>query len=316
MPQRELHAEREAAHVRPQFTAASARSADLLQLAEHALRIVGIDEHCGDHHRSAVALRDLFQPWHRGGHALGEHEYPFAGFAQRAGELQHLVLVGEARGHWDAVLAVVLLECRGGEAHRAGLQRFGHQLLHLRDLRLGRRALGGVLAQHERAYRRMADEGRDVGHCALALEQAQVVGIALEVPVHPGAQRFQRHAFDVSEIAQREIAVARPARRDGEAAVADHHAGHAQCHRRRRERIPQELRIVVGVQVDDAGGQRQALCVDPAACGAEVLADGGDAAVLHRQVACAGRRAEPVDERCVFDYEVVHGNLPGERCEP
>ena len=55
----------------------------------------------------------------------------------------------------------------------------------------------------------MTDEGRDVGHHALALEQTQILGVAFEAPVHSRAQRFQRHAFDVGEIAQREIAIAR-----------------------------------------------------------------------------------------------------------
>ena len=83
MAQRELHAERKAAHLSPQLATALARLADLRELVEHELRIVGIDEHRGDHHRPAVAGGDLLQPRHRGVHALGEHEHAVAGLAER-----------------------------------------------------------------------------------------------------------------------------------------------------------------------------------------------------------------------------------------
>ena len=39
--------------------------------------------------------------------------------------------------------------------------------------------------------------------------EAQVLGIALEVPLDAGAQRLERHALDVGQVAQREVAVGR-----------------------------------------------------------------------------------------------------------
>ena len=119
MAQRELHAEREAADLRPQLAPASAGRLDLAQLAEHARGIAGIDEHRGDHHRPAVGGRDLLEPGNRGRHALGEHEHAAPGLAQRAGQRHQLALVGQSRGHRHAGLAVVLLERGGREADRA-----------------------------------------------------------------------------------------------------------------------------------------------------------------------------------------------------
>ncbi len=100
--------------------------------------------------------------------------------------------------------------------------------------------------------------------------------------------------------------------RDREAAVADHHGGHAEGGRGRGVRIPGELRVVVGVQVHDAGGQDQTLRVDARAGGAKigaaaVVADGRDAPVRDREAAVARASAETIDETGVVDDEIVHG---------
>ena len=70
------------------------------------------------------------------------------------------------------------------DAH--GLQ---HDPAHLGDLGLGRRALGGVGAEDVGAHRGVADERGDVRHHAAALHGVEILGIALEVPAHAGAQR-------------------------------------------------------------------------------------------------------------------------------
>ena len=59
-----------------------------------------------------------------------------------------------------------------------------------------------------------------------------------------------------------QLAVGGAARRDGEAAVADHRGGHAERGRGRDPRIPGDLRVVVRVVVDDARHQREAVGVD------------------------------------------------------
>ena len=232
---------------------------------------------------------------------------PRPGLAQRAGERHQLALVGQARGHRHAGLAVVLLERGGREADRSGPHGLQHDAAHLGDLGLGGRAPGGVGAEHVGAHRGVADERGDVRHHAAPLHRVEVLGIALEVPAHAGAQRLQRHALDVGQRAQREIAVGRAARRDGEAAVADDDGGHAERGRRRGERIPRELGVVVRVDVHDAGREDQAAGVDALPRGAEIGADRRDASILHGDATGAGRRAETVDDERVVDHEIVHG---------
>ena len=306
MAECELHAEREATDVAPQLATPLARRIDLEKLAEDALRIVRIHEQRRDVHRPAVALGDALEPGNGRRHALGQHEDAFADLPEGAGELEELVLVGEARGHRDAVLAVVLLERRGREADRAGVQALDDETLHLRHFGCGRRALCGVLVQDIGAHRRMADERSDVRHDAAALEHLQVFRVGLELPLHAGAQRIERHAFDVRQIAQGEVAVRGAAGRDGEAAVADHHARHAERDGRRGERVPDELGVEVRVEIDDARREREPLRVHAGAPGAHVAADRGDAAVRNGEAAVPRRRTGTVDQPGVVDDQVVH----------
>ena len=53
-------------------------------------------------------------------------------------------------------------------------------------------------------------------------------------------------------------------RREPDAAVAHDHGGHAVPARRREQRVPGGLAVVVRVQVDEAGREQQAVGVDGA----------------------------------------------------
>ena len=60
------------------------------------------------------------------------------------------------------------------------------------------------------------------------------------------------------------------------------------------------------VDVDDAGRQHEPLRVDALARGADIATHRGETPVLHRHPALVRRAAEPVDEPCVVDGEIVH----------
>jgi hypothetical protein len=143
----------------------------------------------------------------------------------------------------------------------------------------------GVLAHHEGADRGMPGEGDDVRHHAVALEHREILGEALELPADAGAQRVQRHALDLGQVAHREIAVRGLARRDAEAAIADHDGRHAERRRRIRPRIPGELRVVMRVAVDDARHQRQPAGIDRLRAAPELVADRRDASAADGEIA-------------------------------
>ena len=155
----------------------------------------------------------------------------------------------------------------------------------------------------------MTDEGGDVERGAAPLQGRQVFREALEIPDDALAQHLQRHALDVGQVAQGPVAVAGPAGRDGEAAVADHHRGDAEAGRRREPRVPGRLRVVVGVAVDDPGHQRQALGIHFLAARADVAAQFRDAPARDRQIADRSRGPVAVVEPGVPDDQVVHDVL-------
>ncbi len=189
--------------------------------------------------------------------AFREHVDAAAAFAHRADERRHLGIARQPRRHRQAAFAVVRRARAAGEADGAVRHRIANDRLHLRDLGGSRLAARRVVAHHVGSHRRMADVGGDVGDAAAGAQLRHVLAEALEAPVDAGAQRVDRHAFDLGEVPHRDLAIGGPARRDREAAVADHRRRHAERGRGRECRIPGDLRVEVGVAVDDAGHQRE-----------------------------------------------------------
>ena len=251
--------------------------------------------------------RQLLEERHARVAALGEHEDAAAGVLERDDEGAQLLLVGEARGHRHAALAVVGGRGAGREADRAGAHRLEHQPAHFGDLGIGCNALRRRLAQHVAAQRRVPDEARDVERRPPALEHVEVLRHRFELPADAASQRVQRHALDLGQVAHHALAVRGAARRDGEAAVADHGGGDAKRGRGRGARIPGELRVVMRVVVDDPRHQGQAAGVNCFFCAVLDFPDFRNAAVLDTHVSMPGRRTRTVEQQRAADHEVVHG---------
>ena len=169
--------------------------------------------------------------------------------------------------------------------------------------------LRGVVAHDVGAHRRVADVGGDVGDRAARAQLRQVLGEGLEAPVDAGAQRVDRHALDLRQVAHRD-ARGRPAGTGAIVkpqlpitAVVTPSAGDG-----RQRRVPGDLRVEVGVAVDDAGHQREAVGVDGARCASDVelRADADDAAGVDRDVAAHRLGAAAVDDEGVAEDEVDH----------
>ena len=75
--------------------------------------------------------------------------------------------------------------------------------------------------------------------------------------------------------------------------------------------IPEELGVVVGVDVDEAGSDHEATGVDGATGALVDLAHGDDAAVAHADVGHPPWRSRPVDQRAALDENVEHVRLLG-----
>ena len=77
------------------------------------------------------------------------------------------------------------------------------------------------------------------------------------------------------------------------------------------DRIPEDLRVHVGVAVDEARRHDVALGVERLLRAAAEAADLGDLAVLDADVAAKARQSRTVDDHAVLDDEIeCHGDPP------
>src|SRR6185436_10176862 len=137
-------------------------------------------------------------------------------------------------------------------------------------------------------------EAGDVRPDAVLLEHPDIFREGFETPIDAGAQRLERHALDVGEVAHGEVTIRRPAWRKREAAVAHHHRGDPERGRRIGKRIPGNLRVVVSMGVDDSRHQRQPVCIDALGSVTLHLADFGYPAVLYGDASYSRRAAQAV----------------------
>ena len=141
-----------------------------------------------------------------------------------------------------------------------------------------------------------------------AVEPAEVLAVGRPVPRQAVEDRLAGDVLDALHHLGQELALARADRRERHAAVAEHHAGDAVPARRRRQRVPGQLGVEVGVDVDEAGRDDLAVGVDLARRRAR-RAIGSTATIRSPAMATSARRAGaagPVDDHAVADDEIGH----------
>ncbi len=183
------------------------------------------------------------------------------------------------------------------------------QTFHLRHLTVARLAADRVLAHDDAPERGMTTEEPGIHGDAVLLDAIEVVGERLPVPRHTLLQCRQRDAFDPRHQARQVVDVLVAAGREREPAVPAEHGRDAVQRRRARSRVPEQLRVVVRVQVDESRRDDEAVGVDRARRGVVDIADLDDASAHDRDVGAPRRGARPVHHGAVLDEEVEsHGS--------
>ena len=223
--------------------------------------------------------------------------------AHGGGEALHLGAAGGPRRHGLAVPVVVRVHLRGREAERTVLERGVQRRLHGVDVRVGRGAADRPVAHDEAAQRRVADEEAGVDRDT-AVEAAEPIAERAPVPRQAVLQGGERHALDPRHHPADVVGAVRPEGCQREAAVPAEHGGHAVQRGGAGVGVPEQLGVVVGVQVDEAGRDQQAAGVDDrVGLGrrAVVRRDGDHAVALDEDVGPDGRRTGAVDHRPAAD---------------
>jgi hypothetical protein len=149
----------------------------------------------------------------------------------------------------------------------------------------------------------MADEEARV-HREAALEAREVFVEAAPVPGHARFERRERDAFDAREHLAQVVARFFTEGRDAEAAVAAEDRRDAVERGGRERRVPERLRVVVGVDVDEARGDHLAGGVDRPARFFAV--DGCETAVADADVGDHARGSGAVDDCSAADEAIQH----------
>ena len=109
-----------------------------------------------------------------------------------------------------------------------------------------------------------------------------------------------------------ELPILLTARREGHSAVAEQRRGHAVPGDGRHLGIPTDLRIEVGMQVDESRCDDMSLGVDFLRAAPRHGSDGRDPVALDGDVGLNRFVADPVDHRAVANHQVMrHLLLPG-----
>ena len=242
--------------------------------------------------------------------AGGELHDPRPARAHRPHQRVEFGQLRDRRGHRHAAVAGVIGRVRSAEPYRSAVHRLGHQRLHPRELLRGRLGpFGRRLAHHRGADHGVAGEHRDVRARSDGAQRGHVLPEGLELPAHPRAERVEVHAFDHGEVAQDEVAHGRRGGSDTEPAVAHYRRRHSERWRWRQRPVPGDLRVVVGVQIDDSGCECEAAGVDLALRLFADRTDGTDASVADRDIGPDRVVAETVDDGRTADDELIHCRL-------
>src|SRR5581483_10841568 len=219
----------------------------------------------------------------------------------------------EAAGDRLVVRRLVVDRARRRETVRAGGDRLPGVVHHGLEVVLGRFIGEGALPHHVGAERAVAHVARVVDALGQRLQHIEELREGFPAPLDAGQHGRAADILRALEIAEHQIGFALAARRQGEAAIAHHHAGHALVAGRGADRIPEDLRIHVGMAVDEAGRDDVAFGVERLLRrGAVQAADLGDPAVLDADIGAKARQSGTVDQRAVLDDQVeCHESLRG-----
>ena len=223
----------------------------------------------------------------------------------RPGNLDQLAMLGEGARNRPAIGQRVRRETVGRKADRAPVDRFGHNRRHLTTLGVGGLLLDRALTHDVKAHRAVADQAGDIDAGADALDRVEIAAVAFPVPGQTAEDRLTGDVLDRFHHAGEQLLVAGPTGREGHAAIAQQRSGHAMPADRRAARIPADLGIEMGMDVDEARRHMQAVGVDFAPGAAADLADFGDQATVDGHVAGKGLAAAAVNNLAATNHDVM-----------
>ena len=218
-----------------------------------------------------------------------------------------LIVVGQPAGHGLAVLPHVPLVPVGGEAQGARIHGVPHQALHLLHLAGGGFALHRLLAHDVLPHRDVAHQAAGVD-AESALQRVEILTVGVPAPGHSLLQREAGNRLYPHEALDQGVLTAVVHGRQGQAAVPHDDGSDAVLRLGGAVGIPEDLRIHVGVVVDESRRHYQAGGVDGAARRPLETAHLGDLAILHADISRMGRQSGTVGDTAATYQQIIFHN--------
>ncbi len=245
---------------------------------------------------------------------LGDLDETLVALAQHLGEIKDVLVahrVGDHRRAVEISLGGIRAKPLDRKSAQPRVHPFREQPAHRRALfgtgRAALRRLESHHVGHQRGGRHVLDAVDALGR---AVERVEVLRDGFPVPRHPVLHRVVGNRLGARHREHRAFAEFRPYRREAEAAVAQHYRGDTVPSGNGAVRIPADLRVVVGMKIDEAGRDDRILSVDHKASEAgRAAADLRDLALANPDVGAIARHAGAVDHRSIFDMEIEVSHL-------
>ena len=221
-----------------------------------------------EHHRPSGLHRHLLEPGEESalrlaaGDVGADLEHTGVQVRQRAHQAIELRPVGDPARHGRVVGRDVGRRPRAREAHGAGAHGFLHRGDHAGQVVLGRLLGQGAPAHDVHAQRGMADVRAVVDRLRQPVDGRQILGEGFPGPVDAGQYGLGRNVFHRGQAAGEPFAIRGPAGRQGEPAIPHDHGGDAVPAGAAPDPVPRHLSVHMGVAVDEARRDDQAVGVD------------------------------------------------------
>src|SRR5680860_286884 len=193
-------------------------------------------------------------------------------------------------------------------AEMAGLHRLFDEAGHLGQLVIGRGLVPveRTVAHRPESQRGVTDHPADVDALVVAVQGPQVLAVGLPVPREAVQDRAGGDVLDRLHAVGEVGAVIGPTRRERHAAVAHHDRRDAVPTRGRDEGVPSDLRVVVGMDVDEPGRDDETVGINRSEPSQRRgLGDLGDPIAGDPDVCDSLRCSGAVDDRAGANDEIV-----------
>ena len=198
---------------------------------------------------------------------------------------------------------------RRGEAESAGLERLDRQAAHLGDVVRRRRfAPHRPVAHDVDAQRQVRRLRRNIDGVRPTLQCIHEFGKGLPLPGQACGEDGIGNLLDAFHQVHQRAAMMFLHRGEADTAIAEHDRGDAMPARRREQRIPHRLAVIVRVHVDPAGRDQKPCGVDLPPGGTELAADRGDPVAFDGHITRECRFAGAVDDGAAANNDVMHEN--------